>query len=114
MSACQVIKSNNRWCRNYARKGMTCCYSHRKLEIEAFVPIIQDNLYNELVESMNFVDQNDVEWKLQERRVNVFKVVDTHLPKEKDWHSTMKTIIEVLNEDDTLYRNGFVCVNTIY
>ena len=32
MSACQVIKSNDRHCRNYARTGMTCCYPHRKLE----------------------------------------------------------------------------------
>jgi len=32
MSGCQVIKSNNRRCKNYARKGMTCCYAHRKLE----------------------------------------------------------------------------------
>jgi hypothetical protein len=111
--ACQVIKADDRPCRNYARKGMTCCYPHRKLETEAFVPEIQDILYNELVESMKFVDQNEIEWKLQERRVSVFKVIDTHLPKEKDWHSTMKTIIQVLNEDDTLYRNGFVCVNPL-
>jgi len=32
MSGCQVIKSNDRWCRNYARKGLTCCWSHRNLE----------------------------------------------------------------------------------
>ena len=31
-SCCQVIKSNDRRCRNYARKGLTCCWSHRKLE----------------------------------------------------------------------------------
>ena len=113
MPFCQVIKADDRACRNYARKGMSCCYPHRKLENDLFVPEIQDTVYNELVESMNFVNQNDVEWKLQERRVDVFKVIDTHLPKEKDWHYTMKTIIQVLNEDDLLHRHGFVCVNSI-
>ena len=34
MSFCQVIKGNDRPCRNYARKGLTCCYAHRKLETE--------------------------------------------------------------------------------
>ena len=29
---CQVIKSNDKWCRNYARKGMTCCWVHRNFE----------------------------------------------------------------------------------
>ena len=29
---CQVIKANDQPCANYARKGLTCCYSHRKLE----------------------------------------------------------------------------------
>ena len=29
---CQVIKANGRWCCNYARKDMTCCWSHRNLE----------------------------------------------------------------------------------
>jgi hypothetical protein len=113
MPLCQVIKSNDKWCRNYAMKGKTCCYQHRSLEHVVIVSETSDTLYNELVEFMNYVDQNEVEWKLQERRVNVFKVIDTHLPKEKDWHSTMKTMIEVLNEDDTLYRNGFVCVNSL-
>jgi predicted DNA-binding protein (UPF0251 family) len=32
MPFCQVIKSNDKWCKNYARKGLTCCWSHRKLE----------------------------------------------------------------------------------
>jgi len=31
-TGCQVIKSNDQWCRNYARKGMTCCWPHRKFE----------------------------------------------------------------------------------
>jgi hypothetical protein len=29
---CQVIKGNNKPCANYARKGLTCCYPHRRLE----------------------------------------------------------------------------------
>ena len=32
MPGCQVIKSNDRWCRNYSRKGMSCCWVHRNLE----------------------------------------------------------------------------------
>ena len=43
MSGCQVIKSNDTWCRNYARKGMTCCWSHRTLENdipEKVVPVV--------------------------------------------------------------------------
>jgi len=32
MPFCQVIKSNDRPCAAYARKGLTCCYAHRKLE----------------------------------------------------------------------------------
>jgi len=39
MSYCQVIKGNNRSCRNYARKGLTCCYAHRKLEEVEYVAI---------------------------------------------------------------------------
>jgi hypothetical protein len=34
MPRCQVIKANNRACRNYARKGLTCCYPHRNLETD--------------------------------------------------------------------------------
>ena len=29
---CQVIKSNEKWCRNYPMKGKVCCWSHRNLE----------------------------------------------------------------------------------
>ena len=29
---CQVIKGDERKCRNYSRKNKSCCYSHRKLE----------------------------------------------------------------------------------
>ena len=36
--ACQVIKGNDRKCKNYARKGMTCCWSHRALEHVEYVP----------------------------------------------------------------------------
>ncbi len=32
MPGCQVIKSNDKWCRNHPMKGKTCCWSHRKLE----------------------------------------------------------------------------------
>ena len=39
MSFCQVIKGNDRPCRNYARKGFMCCYAHRKLETEPCVVI---------------------------------------------------------------------------
>jgi hypothetical protein len=40
MSACQVIKADGKYCRNYARKGLTCCYPHRALEnTEPEVPV---------------------------------------------------------------------------
>ena len=42
MSFCQVIKGNNRPCCNYARKGLTCCYAHRKLETEPCAVIEPD------------------------------------------------------------------------
>jgi hypothetical protein len=32
MSGCHVIKGNDKPCGNYALKGKTCCFSHRKLE----------------------------------------------------------------------------------
>ena len=36
--ACQVIKGDDRKCKNYARKGKTCCWSHRALEHVEYVP----------------------------------------------------------------------------
>ena len=39
-----MIKSNGQWCRNYARKGMTCCWSHRNLEVSGEV-ILTGNLF---------------------------------------------------------------------
>jgi hypothetical protein len=36
MSGCHVIKGNDEPCGNYALKGKTCCYSHRKLENEPY------------------------------------------------------------------------------
>ena len=39
MPRCQVIKANNRKCKNYARKGLTCCYPHRNLEEEETVTL---------------------------------------------------------------------------
>ena len=39
---CQVIKGNDKPCANYARKGLTCCYSHRKLEVVEPVQVKQD------------------------------------------------------------------------
>ena len=38
MPFCQVIKGNDKPCRNYARKGLTCCHSHRALENVEYVP----------------------------------------------------------------------------
>ena len=32
MSGCQVIKANDKYCRNYSMKNKTCCYQHRDLE----------------------------------------------------------------------------------
>jgi hypothetical protein len=32
MSGCQVIKANDKYCRNYSITGKTCCYQHRHLE----------------------------------------------------------------------------------
>ena len=32
MPGCQAVKANGKHCRNYARKGKTCCYAHRYLE----------------------------------------------------------------------------------
>jgi hypothetical protein len=104
MPFCQVIKSNDKWCRNSARKGMDCCWVHRNLENQVIVPDSQD-IFNELVESMNLVNENEIEWKLQERRVIIFKIIDTELPKELDWHYTMKM--------KEFIRNGFVCVNPL-
>ena len=46
MPFCQVIKSNNAWCCNYARKGLTCCWSHRKLENDK-VEMVVDEPENE-------------------------------------------------------------------
>ena len=47
MPMCQVIKGNDRACRNYARKGKTCCFPHRQLETEPCVPNEDD--YESLV-----------------------------------------------------------------
>ena len=38
MPFCQVIKGDDKPCRNYARKGLTCCHSHRALENVEYVP----------------------------------------------------------------------------
>jgi hypothetical protein len=32
MPGCQVIKANDKYCRNYSMTGKTCCYQHRHLE----------------------------------------------------------------------------------
>jgi hypothetical protein len=36
MSGCHVIKGNDEPCGNYALKGKTCCWVHRKLENEPY------------------------------------------------------------------------------
>ena len=47
---CHVImtKTNNseKRCRNYARKGMDCCFSHRKLEVENPEEVIHELVKN--------------------------------------------------------------------
>ena len=63
--ACQVIKGNERPCRNYARKNLTCCYQHRKLENVKYIL----SIYEEFIDAMNFALDNEVEWELQERRI---------------------------------------------
>ena len=37
MGACQIIKANDTMCKNYARKGMSCCWPHRSLENTVYV-----------------------------------------------------------------------------
>jgi hypothetical protein len=32
MPGCQVIKPNDKYCRNFSMTGKTCCYQHRHLE----------------------------------------------------------------------------------
>ena len=32
MPGCQAVMNSGRHCRNYARKHLTCCYSHKYLE----------------------------------------------------------------------------------
>ena len=106
--ACQVIKGDERMCRNYARKGMTCCYSHRVLENTQFV----SSIYDEFIENMNFVLKNETEFKLQERRIRIFKVIDTQkLPKGIDWHQMMEAMNRKLLEDDVFYRHGVIVTN---
>ena len=63
--ACQVIKGNERSCRNYARKKLTCCYQHRKLENVKYIL----SIYEEFIDAMNFALDNEVEWDFQERRI---------------------------------------------
>jgi len=65
--ACQVIKGNERPCRNYARKNLTCCYQHRKLENVKYIL----SIYEEFIDEMNFALDNAVEWELQECRLNI-------------------------------------------
>ena len=77
--ACQVIKGNERMCRNYARKGMTCCYSHRVLE------------------NTQFVLKNETEFKLQERRIRVFKGIDWN----QGWGHAMEAMNRKMLEDDS-------------
>ena len=52
MSGCRVImtKMNNseKRCRNYAMTNLSCCYSHRKLEIENQEELVH-NLVNDIV-----------------------------------------------------------------
>ena len=47
---CKVIMTkmdySTKNCRNYARKGMDCCYSHRKLEVENPEEIIKELVQN--------------------------------------------------------------------
>jgi len=55
IAACQVIitamNGSERRCRNYARKGLDCCYSHRKLEVENQEEIVA-NVVNTIFENV--------------------------------------------------------------
>ena len=55
MPACQVIitamNNSERRCSNYARKGLDCCYSHRKLEVENQEEIVA-NVVNAIFENV--------------------------------------------------------------
>jgi len=67
---CQVIKANNKPCANYARKGLTCCYAHRKLEnTEVVAPNPCDPKYSpaEPAESVKPV-------KLEAKVLEVFEI----------------------------------------
>ena len=50
MPFCQVIKSNDKWCKNYARNGLTCCWSHRKLENDKEAPVEVEEVQVEVEE----------------------------------------------------------------
>jgi len=58
MPFCQVIKSNDKWCKNYARKGLTCCWSHRKLENDKEAPVEVEEF--EIIEAKEFEDEDYV------------------------------------------------------
>jgi len=75
MPFCQVIKSNNAWCCNYARKGLTCCWSHRKLENDKVEMVVDEP--EEVVELIQVVEEpkkDDNAWPPLEETVAEIKL----------------------------------------
>ena len=69
---CQVIKSDDRMCKNYARKGMVCCYSHRKLEFVESEPISSSESINS--SSLNEID-SDEEISMEQRYLELEQIL---------------------------------------
>jgi hypothetical protein len=62
MSACQVIKANQRPCRNYARRGKTCCSSHRAFENKETEEIVEEfvnDFFKKVLENQKY---SQMEW----------------------------------------------------
>jgi hypothetical protein len=66
---CKVIMTQTNYreknCSNYARKGMDCCYSHRKLEVENPEEVIKElvqNVCNKIIYNVRMDCINENGW----------------------------------------------------
>jgi len=88
MSACQVIKADGKHCRNYARKGLTCCYAHRALEnTEPEVQEIEQTVCSPVDESFSPVEGqvhiHDTEYLNEQLRLLTEMGVITEVPMSR-------------------------------
>ena len=67
--------------------------------------------FTELVANLNFALENEVEFKLQERRIRVFGVCDKFVKDDAKWHLMRTGIYAKLEEHDHFYRNGFELID---